>query len=66
MHSLFPIVVVLLVAVLSVTACRSLRVPPMLGYLVVGFLAGPGVMHLIPEGPETEFMGEIGIVFMMF
>lgn len=66
MHSLFPIVLVLLVAVLAVTACRSLRVPPMLGYLVVGFLAGPGVMSLIPQGQETEFLGEIGIVFMMF
>ncbi|SCK17852.1 Kef-type potassium/proton antiporter, CPA2 family [Vogesella sp. LIG4] len=57
---------VLLVAVLAVTGCRRLHVPPMLGYLVVGFLAGPGVMHLVPEGPETEFLGEIGIVFMMF
>ncbi len=66
MHSLFPVVMVLLVAVLAVTACRKLRVPAMLGYLVVGFLAGPGVMHLVPEGPETEFLGEIGIVFMMF
>lgn len=66
MHSLFPIVIVLLVAVLAVTACRSLRVPAMLGYLVVGFVAGPGVMHLIPEGPQTELLGEIGIVFMMF
>jgi len=66
MHSLSPIVLVLLVAVLAVTACRSLRVPPMLGYLVVGFMAGPGVMSLIPQGEETEFLGEIGIVFMMF
>ncbi|WP_174873849.1 cation:proton antiporter [Vogesella oryzae] len=66
MHSLFPVVMVLLVAVLAVTACRKFRVPAMLGYLVVGFLAGPGVMHLVPEGPETEFLGEIGIVFMMF
>ncbi|WP_088966596.1 monovalent cation:proton antiporter family protein [Vogesella sp. LIG4] len=67
MHSsLFPVVMVLLVAVLAVTGCRRLHVPPMLGYLVVGFLAGPGVMHLVPEGPETEFLGEIGIVFMMF
>ncbi|KJV32859.1 potassium transporter [Aquitalea magnusonii] len=66
MHSLAPIVLVLLAAVLSVTLCRSLRVPPMLGYLVVGFLAGPGVASVIPEGEETQFLGEIGIVFMMF
>ncbi|KIA80082.1 cation:proton antiporter [Chromobacterium amazonense] len=66
MHSMAPIVLVLLAAVLVVTLCRSLRVPAMLGYLVVGFLAGPGVMKLIPEGEETAFLGEIGIVFMMF
>ncbi|AXT45467.1 MULTISPECIES: cation:proton antiporter domain-containing protein [Chromobacterium] len=67
MHSsLAPIVLVLLAAVLSVTLCRSLKVPAMLGYLVVGFLAGPGVMNLIPQGEETAFLGEIGIVFMMF
>ncbi|XLM19952.1 cation:proton antiporter, partial [Chromobacterium piscinae] len=61
-----PIVLVLLAAVLVVTLCRSLRVPAMLGYLVVGFLTGPGVMKLIPQGEETAFLGEIGIVFMMF
>ncbi|QEL56048.1 monovalent cation:proton antiporter family protein [Chromobacterium paludis] len=66
MHSMAPIVLVLLAAVLVVTLCRSLRVPAMLGYLVVGFLAGPGVMRLIPQGEETAFLGEIGIVFMMF
>ncbi|MBI3145379.1 MAG: cation:proton antiporter [Pseudogulbenkiania sp.] len=66
MHSLAPIVLVLLSAVLAVTLCRTLKVPPMLGYLVVGFLAGPGVMQLIPDGEETAFLGEIGIVFMMF
>ncbi len=48
MHSMAPIVIVLLAAVLAVTLCRSLKVPPMLGYLVVGFLAGPGVASLIP------------------
>jgi len=66
MHSLAPLVIVLLAAVLAVTLCRSLKVPPMLGYLVVGFLAGPGVMNLVPVGEETTLLGEIGIVFMMF
>lgn len=66
MHSLAPIVLVLLSAVLTVALCRKLKVPPMLGYLVVGFMAGPGVMRVIPAGEETQFLGEIGIVFMMF
>ncbi|MCL6263871.1 monovalent cation:proton antiporter family protein [Craterilacuibacter sp. RT1T] len=66
MHSLAPIVLVLLCAVLAVTLCRSVKVPPMLGYLVVGFVAGPSVLALVPDGEETQFLGEIGIVFMMF
>jgi len=66
MHSLAPLVIVLLAAVLAVTLCSSLKLPAMLGYLVVGFLAGPGVMNLVPIGEETTMLGEIGIVFMMF
>ncbi|CUA84995.1 MULTISPECIES: monovalent cation:proton antiporter family protein [Gulbenkiania] len=66
MHSLAPVVLVLLAAVLVVTLCRSLKVPPMLGYLVVGFIAGPAMMKLVPDGADTRFLGEIGIVFLMF
>ena len=67
MHfSLAPIVIVLLVAVLTVIVCRRLNIPSMLGYLLVGFLAGPGVLHLIPQTAATDYLGEIGIVFLMF
>ncbi|KLT72647.1 potassium transporter [Neisseria arctica] len=67
MHfSLAPIVIVLLVAVLTVIICRKLNIPSMLGYLLVGFLAGPGVFHLIPQTPATDYLGEIGIMFLMF
>lgn len=66
MHSLAIIVVVLLAAVLAVTLCRRAGVPPLLGYLLIGFVAGPGVTGLVPQGETTEFLGEIGIVFMMF
>lgn len=67
MHiSLAPVVMVLLVAVLAVILCRRLRIPSMLGYLVVGFIAGPGLLRLIPQTPATDFLGEIGIVFLMF
>ncbi|WP_220186592.1 cation:proton antiporter [Oligella ureolytica] len=40
--------------------------PSMLGYLLVGFIAGPGLFHLIPESPSTDYLGEIGIVFLTF
>lgn len=67
MHiSLGPIVVLLLVSVLAVIFCRRLRIPPMLGYLLVGFIAGPGMLRLVNQSNGTEFIGEIGITFLMF
>lgn len=64
--SLAPIVVVLLVSVITVILCRKFNIPSMLGYLLVGFLAGPGMLSLIPKSHATDYLGEIGIVFLMF
>lgn len=64
--SLAPIVIVLLVAVIAVIFCRKYNIPSMLGYLLAGFLAGPGMLHLIPKNETTDYLGEIGIVFLMF
>ncbi len=67
MHlSLAPVVLVLLAAVLIVIYCRKFNIPSMLGYLLVGFLVGPGVLNLIPKNETTDYLGEIGIVFLMF
>ncbi|EMT9159926.1 cation:proton antiporter, partial [Neisseria gonorrhoeae] len=63
--SLAPIVVVLLVSVITVILCRKFNIPSMLGYLLVGFLAGPGMLSLIPKSHATDYLGEIGIVFLM-
>lgn len=67
MHfELSSIVLILLAAVMAVVVCRRLNIPPMFGYLVAGFVAGPGVMRLLHQDAATEFLGEIGIVFLMF
>ena len=63
---LAPVVAILLAAVLVVVLCRLLRVPAMLGYLLVGFIVGPGGLQLIADTAQTRFLGEIGIVFLMF
>ena len=64
--SLAPIVIVLLVSVITVVCCRKFNIPSMLGYLLVGFLAGPSMLSLIPKSDATDYLGEIGIVFLMF
>ena len=56
----------LLAAVLGVVACRSLKLPPMLGYLAVGVLIGPNAMALAKSAEGVSHLGEFGVVFLMF
>jgi CPA2 family monovalent cation:H+ antiporter-2 len=66
MTSLELTLLYLLAAVLGVVACRSLKLPPMLGYLVVGVVIGPNALAL-GDHPETlRHIGEFGVVFLMF
>ncbi len=56
----------LLAAVLGVVACRSLRLPPLLGYLMAGVLIGPHALALAPDTEGIRHLGEFGVVFLMF
>jgi len=56
----------LLAAVLGVVACRSLKLPPMLGYLAVGVVIGPNALALAKNADGVRHLGEFGVVFLMF
>jgi monovalent cation:H+ antiporter-2, CPA2 family len=56
----------LLAAVLGVVACRSLKLPPMLGYLAVGVVIGPHALALSQNADGVRHLGEFGVVFLMF
>jgi CPA2 family monovalent cation:H+ antiporter-2 len=56
----------LLAAVLGVVGCRLLKLPPMLGYLVVGVLVGPNALALSQSAQGVRYLGEFGVVFLMF
>ena len=58
--------VYLLAAVLGVVVCRSLKLPPMLGYLAVGVVIGPNAMALAQNSEGVRHLGEFGVVFLMF
>ncbi len=67
MHSaLEPVLLLLAISVVVVVACRVLKQPPILGYLLVGLLIGPHAAGWLPENDTTEVLGEIGVVFLMF
>ncbi len=60
------ILLYLVAAVLGVVACRSLRLPPMLGYLGVGVLIGPKALDLGRDAEGMRHLAEFGVVFLMF
>lgn len=66
MNSLDIALLYLLAAVVGVVACRLLRLPPMLGYLVVGVLIGPNALALAHDSAGLRYLAEFGVVFLMF
>jgi CPA2 family monovalent cation:H+ antiporter-2 len=64
--SLQSVLILLAAAVLAVMACRALRLPAMLGYLVTGLALGPYALGLAADGEETRVLAEFGVVFLMF
>ncbi len=66
MNSLDITLLYLLAAVLGVVACRQLKLPPMLGYLVVGVVIGPNALALAQNSSGVRYLAEFGVVFLMF
>jgi monovalent cation:H+ antiporter-2, CPA2 family len=56
----------LLAAVLGVVAFRTMKLPPMLGYLAVGVVIGPNALALAKNADGVRHLGEFGVVFLMF
>ncbi|MDM0090860.1 MULTISPECIES: monovalent cation:proton antiporter family protein [unclassified Variovorax] len=66
MSSLDLTLLYLLAAVIGVVVCRSLKLPPMLGYLTAGVLIGPHAFALAQNNEGIRHLGEFGVVFLMF
>ncbi|HEY4371080.1 MAG TPA: monovalent cation:proton antiporter-2 (CPA2) family protein [Burkholderiales bacterium] len=67
MLSTLEIVLIFLAAAVGVVAlARKLHLPPILGYLAAGILIGPHALGVVPDTPGTRYLGEFGVVFLMF
>jgi len=53
-------------AVVVVIVCRLVRLPPILGYLLVGIVVGPRGLRWIPDNEDVRALAEFGVVFLMF
>ena len=62
---LAEVLMLLLAAVVILYLFRRLRLPPVLGYLVVGVVAGPIGLGLVPTDDQA-LLAEFGIVFLLF
>ena len=65
-NSLQTVLTLLFAAVLVVILFRTLKLPAMLGYLLLGVVIGPHGLGLIPDSESTRDLAEFGVVFLMF
>jgi CPA2 family monovalent cation:H+ antiporter-2 len=64
--SLPSVLILLASGVAAVALCRSLRLPPMIGYLAVGLVLGPHALGLATDREAIHTLAEFGVVFLMF
>jgi CPA2 family monovalent cation:H+ antiporter-2 len=65
-RTLLLILLLLAAAVIALIICRRARLPPILGYLVVGIAVGPHALGWVPDSADVRDLAEFGIVFLMF
>ncbi len=65
-HALLLILTLLAAAVVVVVVCRLVRLPAILGYLLVGVVLGPHALAFVPNDETTRYLAEFGVVFLMF
>jgi len=65
-HYLYTILAFLTAAVGVVFLFRRMKASPILGYIAAGMLVGPHMLKIIKDPTDTQFLGEIGVVFLLF
>ena len=65
-HGLVEAVVLLALAAVAVATTDRLRLPSIVGFLVVGALARPGATGLVGDPDAVRELAEIGVVFLLF
>lgn len=65
-NALQLVLVLLAAAVLMVVLFRTLNLPSILGYLLVGIVVGPHALNVGADNDGARHLAEFGVVFLMF
>ena len=58
--------VVVALAVLAALLLHRVRLPPVIGFLVAGAIAGPDGVGLVQDTEDIELIAEIGVILLLF
>jgi len=64
-NSLVIIALVLATTLLVPMICRKIRIPSIVGFIIVGILVGPYGLALIGNGDAIQALGKIGMLYIM-
>lgn len=64
--ALQPAIILLGTGVAAAFAARSLKISPIVGYLLAGVIIGPHLAGIMAESPTTRLLAELGVVFLLF
>lgn len=64
-NPLIIIAVVLTMILVVPLLCRKVRIPSIVGFIIVGIILGPHGTHLIDGGDAIQALGKIGMLYIM-
>jgi CPA2 family monovalent cation:H+ antiporter-2 len=66
MGLLQDIIIIFTIAVAVVFICNRLGIPSIVGFLITGVFAGPGLLGIVGGPEEVHLLSEIGIILLLF
>jgi CPA2 family monovalent cation:H+ antiporter-2 len=60
------LLVILTSSLVGVIACRRLRIPDIVAYMLVGAAIGPHALGLVKDGENIRLFSDLGVTFLLF
>lgn len=66
MHTFYALFLIILTGLFSSTVLRKFHFPWVISLIIGGIIIGPQGLHLFQSDATTEFIGQLGLTFLMF